>query len=321
MAKIKIGVIGTGHLGRFHTKLLSTNDRAELVGIFDIDPEKARNVSAEFGVEVFPEMGDLMDKCDAVVIASTTSTHKTITLEALRHGCHVLVEKPIAENVADGTEMVEFADEANRILMVGHVEHFNPAFNAARRILERPSFVESHRLTIFRGRGADVSVVHDLLIHDLELLLALLGEEVVSLSASGSSILTKSPDIANVRIKFSGGCVANLTASRISLTNMRKMRFFQPGAYIGVDFGGSVEVATLVGLAMTPPESAEKFVLPGGEVIARWFEPVEEGNALQIELDHFLSCIELGEEPLVSGKRGLAALRLAEKIVMEIEAN
>ncbi|HHS49829.1 MAG TPA: Gfo/Idh/MocA family oxidoreductase [candidate division Zixibacteria bacterium] len=319
MKKTKIGVIGTGHLGRFHSKILSTLDIADLVGVYDIDSEKANAVGDEFGCRVIKDMDELLDACEAVVIASTTATHKDIALRAFDADCHVLVEKPIAESSEDGGLMVSRAETAGKVLMVGHVEHFNPAFGTAQRLLEKPSFVEGHRLTIYRGRGADVSVVHDLLIHDLELLLAVLDEEVVGLSASGSSVLTDSPDIANVRLEFTGGCVANITASRVSLSNMRKMRFFQQGAYIGVDFGGKVEVATLEGKGLTPPESAERFELPGGEIIARWFEEVPQGNALQIELEHFIDCINTEVEPLVSGKRGLEALRLADRIVAQIE--
>ncbi len=318
MKKIKIGVIGTGRLGGFHTKILSGLPDADFVGIFDVDEARMRAVADEFDVATFDRMDDLLERCDAVVVASTTSSHSEIALSAIAAGCHVLVEKPIAESVDRGRAMVEAAARAGRILMVGHVEHFNPAFEAARSILHEPRFVEAHRLTIYRGRGADVSVVHDLLIHDLELLLALLGEKVVEMAASGSAILTDTLDIVNVRLRFSGGCVANLTASRISLTNMRKMRFFQNGAYISVDFGGKVEVATMIGNGPEPPEDAEQLELPGGERIARWFLPVPKGNALQNEIEHFLNCIRTGEEPLVSGRRGLETLELADRIVEKI---
>ncbi len=317
--KVKIGVIGTGHLGNYHTKILGELASADLVGIFDIDKQRAGEISSKYGTIAFSTMDELLDKCSAVVIASPTATHRAITERAIEYGCHVLVEKPIAESTSEGLEMVAVARSANRIIMVGHVEHFNPAFTAARKYLANPRFIESHRLTIYRGRGADVSVVHDLLIHDLELVLAVLEEPVASMSASASQILTESPDIANVRLRFKSGCVANLTASRISLTNMRKMRFFVPGAYIGLDFGGKVEVATLSGSDLKAPDTAEAFELPTGETIYRWNIPVPETNALQSELEHFIDCVRTGEEPLVSGKRGLEALRLADKILENID--
>ncbi|MCK5832271.1 Gfo/Idh/MocA family oxidoreductase [bacterium] len=320
MDKIDIGVIGTGHLGRFHTKILSGLPSANLVGIYDIDRNRARSVAEEFSTNEIFDLDELFAKCSAVVIASTTSTHKDLAVKAVKGDCHVLVEKPIADTSIDGRIMVDTAEKAGKTLMVGHVEHFNPAFEAARMLIDNPMFVESHRLTIFRGRGADVSVVHDLLIHDLELLLAVLDLEPTKLSASGSSILTKSPDIANVRLEFPNGCVANLTASRISLKNMRKMRFFQKGAYIGVDFGGKVEVATLNNEGPQPSKNAERFDLPGGETILRWNAEVKVGNALQIELDHFIECIKNNKEPLVSGRRGLQSLELADRIIAEIES-
>ena len=318
MEKIKVAVIGTGRLGRFHTKIIKDLPDVDLIGIYDIDAARLKSVADEFKVEAFDDPDDLLNLCDAAIVASTTSTHKDIVLRAIDAGCHVLVEKPIAESATDGRVMVEAADIAGKVLMVGHVEHFNPAFGVARPFLKRPQFIESHRLTIYRGRGADVSVVHDLLIHDLELILALIDEDIVDMRASGGKVLTNSLDIANVRIEFLGGCVANVTASRISLSNVRKMRFFSDGAYVSIDFGGKVEIASLIGDGPKPPDEAERFDLPGGETIARWFVPVPDGNALQIELENFMDCIRTGEEPLVSGRSGLKALELADRIVEEI---
>mgnify|MGYP006299802653 CR=1 FL=1 len=320
MEDLRIGVIGTGHLGRHHTRLLPQVKGAELSGIYDIDDERMSSISAEFGARCFKTAEELLENSDAVVIAASTSTHAKLARKAFDAGCHVLVEKPIAESCDQGREMVQTAADKGLTLMVGHVEHFNPAFDVASRYLSKPLFVESHRLTIYRGRGADVSVVHDLLIHDLELLLAVMGE-VRSMTASGSRILTDSPDIANVRLDFGGGRIANLTASRISLTNMRKMRFFQEGAYVSVDFGGAVEIATLEGGGPNPPENAENFDLPGGEIIRRWNPEVPEGNALLAELQHFADSIHNNSEPRVSGKRGLAALELADRIIEIIEGD
>ncbi len=318
MKKVKTGVIGTGHLGNYHTKILSGLREAELIGIFDIDSARMEKIANDYGTHAFANIEKLLERCDAVIIASSTATHREIAERAFDAGCHVLVEKPIAENTSDGRKMVEAAENAGRTLMVGHVEHFNPAFEVAEPYLKDLLFVEGHRLTIYRGRGADVSVLHDLLIHDLELLLAVIGEEVISMEASGSTILTDKPDIANVRLKFAGGCVANLTASRISLTNMRKMRFFMKGAYVGVDFGGEVSIATLLGRGPAPPEGADRMEMPGGETILRWNIPVPERNALQSELEHFLMCVRTGERPRVSGGHGLKALELADVILEKI---
>jgi len=317
--KVRVCVIGTGHLGNYHTKLLSELETADLVGVYDTDPKRAAEIASKYSTSAFDSLSELLDICSAAVIASPTASHREIAEKAISAGCHVLVEKPIADTTSEGSEMVSAAKSAGKIMMVGHVEHFNPAFSVAREYLNNPRFIESHRLTIFRGRGADVSVIHDLLIHDLELILAIIEEPVVSMDASASKILTDSPDIANVRLKFEGGCVANLTASRMSLTNMRKMRFFVPGAYVGLDFGGKVEVATLSGSGVDAPVDAESFDLPNDERVYRWNIPVPQENALLTELEHFIHCVQTGEEPLVSGKRGLEALRLADEILDSID--
>jgi len=315
MQPIKLGVLGTGHLGTHHTRILSQLPGAELVGIHDPDRDKMSKVSTEYGTRAFNDVDEMLALCEAVVVASPTATHRVVAEKAFLAGCQVLVEKPLADIASEGSLIVNAAAIAGKTLMVGHIEQFNPAFEAARPIIDKPLFVESHRLTAYRGRGLDVSVVHDLLIHDLELLLAILDDEVVSMDASARPILTDSPDIANVRLRFSGGCVANLTASRISLSNMRKMRLFQLGAYISIDFGEkTVEIATLGG-GPEPPAGARKIELTGGESINLWNIDVPETDALTSELEHFLQSISFGSEPRVSGKRGLKALELAEEII------
>jgi len=316
MERIKIGVLGTGHLGAHHVRILSKMEGADLIGIHEPDRKRAGEIVSKYDVKAFDDIYVLLDKCDAVVIASPTGTHRAVGELAFSAGCHALIEKPLADIASEGEVIVKAAEKAGKILMVGHVEQFNPAIEAARTIIDNPVFVESHRLTAFRGRGTDVSVIHDLLIHDLELLLAIFnGESIESMETSAKSILTDSPDIANSRLHFSGGCVANLTASRISLSNMRKMRFFQQGAYISVDFGErNVEIATLKGSGPKPPANADFFPLPNKEAVCRWFLPVPEQDALTTELEHFLDCIANNKEPRVSGKRGLEALRLADLI-------
>jgi predicted dehydrogenase len=316
MDRVKIGVIGTGVLGGHHTRILATLPGAELVGIYDANPARLAEISAKFNVKPFGNPDGLFEICEAIVIATPTGTHREVAEKALDAGCHLLVEKPIADNAGEGAFIVAKAEKLRKTLMIGHIEQFNPAFEAARGILDKPLFVESHRLTAFRGRGADVTVVHDLLIHDLELLLAVLNEEIVSIDSSAKAILTETPDIANVRLKFFGGCVANLTASRVSITNMRKMRFFQQGAYISVDFGAKVvEVATLGG-GPEAPADAVRLPLPNNEAIFAWKIPVIDKDALTSELEHFLECVRTGAEPRTSGKRGLKALEIADRIVV-----
>lgn len=236
MQKIRVGVIGVGRLGKFHAQKYSLNISADLVGVYDVDSERAESIARETGSQSFPDVESLLAKVDAVSIAASTTSHHPLGIEALERGVHVLMEKPIASASHLARELVETAAKKNCILQVGHIERFNPAVTALRGITLNPRFVEAHRLAPFTSRGADVSVVHDLMIHDIDVLLHWMGREVEHVDAAGVPVISGTADIANARITFSGRRIANLTASRISLKQMRKFRMFQDDTYISMDF-------------------------------------------------------------------------------------
>lgn len=246
MSKIKVGVIGTGHLGRIHAKLWNENTNAELVGIFDANPDRNIEISNEFNIKAFDSINTLIDSCDALTIAVPTSIHHEIAKICIEKGKHCLIEKPITENFAQAVELIENAKNNNLLIQVGHVERFNPVIAAIREYQINPMFIEAHRLSQFKPRATDVSVIHDLMIHDIDILLWLIKSEVSDIDANGVGVLTDTIDIANARIKFRNGAVANITASRISANPMRKMRIFQKNAYISLDFGNqNVEIFRL----------------------------------------------------------------------------
>mgnify|MGYP002822408853 CR=1 FL=1 len=234
---LKIGVIGAGHLGKIHIKLIKeSNDEYELVGFYDVNPENAQKVAKEFQITPYDDIDKLIDDCQVVDIVTPTLSHYDCASKALKKSKHVFIEKPLTNTVEEAKKLMLLAEEANVKVQVGHVERFNPAFLAAKEYITRPMFIETHRLAQFNPRGTDVSVVLDLMIHDLDIILSLVKANIRKISASGVAVVSNTPDIANARIEFDNGCVANLTASRISLKNMRKSRFFQKDAYISVDF-------------------------------------------------------------------------------------
>jgi predicted dehydrogenase len=244
--RVKIGVIGAGHLGRWHIQQLKAIESAELVGFYDHDRQRADSVAAEFAVNAFPGLSELLNETEALSIVTPTTAHFQDAQKALKAGKHIFIEKPITETVEQGETLVEFAGKQNLRLQVGHIERFNPAILAMEEIIKNPLFIESHRLSTFNPRGTDVAVVLDLMIHDIDLILSFVKSPVKAIHASGVSIISPTEDIANCRIDFENGAVANVTASRISNRKMRKMRFFQPNAYISVDFlEGASEVYQL----------------------------------------------------------------------------
>lgn len=236
MSMLKAGVLGAGHLGKIHLRLLNQSSKYELVGFYDPDTENARKVAQEFGYTYFPNMDDLIDAVDVVDIVTPTLSHFDCAEKAIRKGKHIFIEKPISNTVEEAQALIELAASYNVKGQVGHVERFNPAFLAVKDSIHNPMFIEAHRLAEFNPRGTDVPVVLDLMIHDIDAVLSVVHSPVKNITASGVSVISQSPDIANARIEFENGCVANLTASRISLKNMRKSRFFQRDAYISVDF-------------------------------------------------------------------------------------
>ncbi|MBI5731094.1 MAG: Gfo/Idh/MocA family oxidoreductase [Ignavibacteriales bacterium] len=324
MSKIKIGVIGTGHLGKIHTKLFKEVANCELIGIYDKDLERAKQVAGELKVKSFDDPDKLLNEIDAVDIVATTSAHYELVKLAFEKNKHVFVEKPITAYIWEAEELIKIAEEKKLILQVGHIERFNPALISLEKYHLDPLFVQTDRLAQFNPRGTDVAVVLDLMIHDIDIILSLIKSDVKSVSASGIPVVSDTLDIANARIEFENGAIANVTASRISQKKMRKMRMFQRDAYISLDFiTGVSEVFRLL-----PPDQKPKGLFKTfGEIgigdkkkIVTYEQPkFKEVNALKLELELFVDAIVKGRTPIVSGKDGLKALRVAEMIISKIE--
>jgi predicted dehydrogenase len=317
-SKIKIGVLGAGHLGKIHLRLLKESARYNLVGFYDTQPQQAARIAREFGYRSFNDINSLLESVDVVDIVTPTVTHYKLAKYALERGKHVFLEKPITTTVEEAKDLVELAKKKNLQGMVGQVERFNPAFMAARPHIKHPMFIESHRLAEFNPRGTDVSVVLDLMIHDIDAVLSVVSSKVVDVQASGVSVISDTPDIANARLRFENGCVANLTASRISMKTLRKTRFFQRDAYVSVDFfEKKVEVVRM----QNAPESPEDFamVLENAEGIKKqiFFDNpnVSEGNAIQLELENFADAIQNNKKPAVTLQAGTSALEVAYQIL------
>lgn len=326
MKKIKIGVIGVGHLGRFHAKLFNEIPEAELIGIFDPDIERSKLVGKEIGIEPFDDLNLLLDSVDGVSIAAPTSKHFDVAMQALVKNCHIFVEKPIASTIEQAQKLVKLAKEKTRIFQVGHIERFNGALMALEGIQIEPLFVEAHRLAGFTSRGADVAVVLDLMIHDIDLILSLVKSPIKELSASGAAIISETEDIANCRITFENGCVANITSSRISAKKMRKMRIFQKNAYFSIDFNeGFTEVYHTKDLDLESGDVDQAISLGALEESKKPREILysrlsrNDVNALKLECQNFIVSISEKKEPIVTGYDGLNALIVAEMIMREIE--
>ena len=315
---IKAGVIGAGHLGKIHLRLLETSKRYELIGFYDSNNKNAKVLSIEKGYRLFDSIEELIEACDMIDIVTPTLFHHEVSLKAIAKKKHIFIEKPIANSVAEAEKITIAAKEQGVLGQVGHVERFNPAFKAARHAVTNPMFIESHRLAEFNPRGTDVPVVLDLMIHDIDILLSIVKSKVKIVSASGVSVISNTPDIANARIEFENGCVANLTASRISLKKMRKTRFFQKDAYISVDFlEKKVEIVKM----KEAPEKPEDFAMilqnAEGQKKEIYFENpiIDNSNAILEELETFSNAIENKTVPVVSLENGTAALKLAYQIM------
>jgi predicted dehydrogenase len=322
--RVRIGVVGVGHLGSLHAKMLSTSGIAELAGIYDTDASRAARVASEFETQAYSSLDALLDHVEAVTIATPTGTHHAAAHMALARRKHLFVEKPITQTVEEADDLCRLALENSRIIQVGHIERFNAAILALDHYTINPMFVESHRLAQFNPRGTDVAVVLDLMIHDIDLILSFVRSPVTRIDANGVAVVSESVDIANARLQFGNGCVANVTASRISQRKMRKMRLFQRNEYISIDFSeGSAEVFRL--LDGEAPETPGTMML--GEIGAGkhrrtivYEQPeVKEVNALQYELDLFARTIREGGAPVVSGEDGRRALEVARRIMDTIQ--
>ena len=315
---IKAGVIGAGHLGKIHLRLLEASKRFELVGFYDSDNENAKILSSEKGYKLFKSMEELIGGCDMIDIVTPTVFHHEVSLRAIAKKKHIFIEKPIANSVLEAKEITKAAQENGVLGQVGHVERFNPAFKAARRAVTNPMFIESHRLAEFNPRGTDVPVVLDLMIHDIDILLSVVKSKVKTVSASGVSVISTSPDIANARIEFENGCVANLTASRISLKKMRKTRFFQKDAYISVNFlDKKAEIVKMKEAPEKPDDFAMILQNAEGERKEIYFENpvINNSNAILEELEAFSDAIERKNTPIVSLENGTASLEIAFQII------
>lgn len=317
---LKVGVFGVGHLGKFHLNNWKEMAGVELVGFFDPNDATAKDVTDKYKIKRYNSADELLDKCDAADIVAPTNYHFDLCKAAIRKGKHVFVEKPMANTMEEGRELVKLVKEAGVKLQVGHVERFNPAFMALQGVTINPMFIEVHRLAQFNPRGTEVSVILDLMIHDIDIILSLINSDVKNISANGVAVMTDTPDIANVRIEFDNGCVANLTSSRISMKKMRKMRLFQRDAYIGIDF---LEKKTEI-IKMKTPEDSTNFTFdietPGGKKTLAIANPViKEVNAIKAELEQFIHSITNNTPTAVSEFDGLRAMDIAHQILQKIQ--
>ncbi len=315
---LKAGVLGAGHLGKIHLKLLQQSKKYELVGFYDPSKENAKKVSDEFAYRSFSTINELIDAVDVVDIVTPTLSHFECAKLAIDKGCHIFIEKPITNTVQEAEAIRTLASQKHIKGQVGHVERFNPAFTAVKDMISSPMFIESHRLAEFNPRGTDVPVVLDLMIHDIDIILSVVKSPVKNIHASGVSVISNTPDIANARIEFENGCVANLTASRISMKNMRKSRFFQKDAYISVDFlEKKSEVVKMKDVPENPDEFAMILQNAEGEKKQIYFSNplVKSNNAILDELESFANAIENNIKPVVTLEQGTKALRIAQQII------
>jgi predicted dehydrogenase len=320
---LKVGVLGAGHLGKIHLRLLNQSNKYELVGFYDPFEENATKVAAEFGYKKFDTISELIAAVDVVDIVTPTLSHYECAKEAIQAGKHVFLEKPISNTVAEAEEIITLAKKHNVKGQVGHVERFNPAFTAVKDKIQSPMFIETHRLAEFNPRGTDVPVVLDLMIHDIDAILSVVKSKVKAVHASGVAVISDSPDICNARIEFENGCVANVTSSRISMKNMRKSRFFQKDAYISVDYLDKVcEVVKMKDAPEVPGDF--DMILQNAEGIKKqiYFDnpSVSPNNAILDELETFADAINNNTTPIVTLEDGTEALRVAYMIIESMES-
>jgi predicted dehydrogenase len=324
MIKFPVGVIGVGHLGSLHAKMYAEIESAQLVGVYDVDSARAKQIAEQYDTKAYSSIAELLNNCKAVSIATTTKTHYEVAQKAINAGVHVLIEKPITRTVDEAESLIKLAKQKKVKIQVGHIERFNPALLALEKYHLQPMFIESHRLAQFNPRGTDVAVVLDLMIHDIDIIMGLVNSDVKNIHANGVAVVSENVDIANARIQFANGCVANVTASRISQKKMRKMRMFQRDAYISVDFSdGLAEVFRLAdgndgssGMTMMLGEITRGSVKRN---IVYERPEIKEVNALKFELEQFIDTVVHDKEPVVTGEEGKRALQIAHDIIEKIE--
>lgn len=319
---IKIGLLGAGHLGKIHLRLIKEIEAFTLVGFYDPDPAVAAKVAEEYGIKAFDKIEELITQVDAVDIVTPTLSHFDCATIALDQGKHIFIEKPLTHTLQEAETLIERVEELKVVAQVGHVERFNPAFLALQDESLNPMFIEGHRLAFWNPRGTDVSVVLDLMIHDLDVVLSMVPSEIESISASGVSVISDQPDIANARIEFVNGCVANLTASRISIKNMRRLRFFQPNTYVAVDF---LKKKTEIFQIQDEPGEMEgqqgfEFDLGDNKRYLNFQQPeIDSINSIKMELEEFAASISGGAPVRVSIQDGYRALKAAHQILEAID--
>jgi predicted dehydrogenase len=321
---LKIGVLGAGHLGKIHLKCIREINDYSLVGFYDADAKTAANVEKEFGIPHFSGIDDLIAAVDVVDIVTPTVSHFDCASRALKQGKHVFIEKPVVTTPEEARQLIFFAEEADVKVQVGHVERFNPAFLAARPYISQPMFIEAHRLAQFNPRGTDVPVILDLMIHDIDIILSVVNSSIKKIHASGVQVVSDTPDIANARIEFDNGCVANLTASRISMKSMRKARFFQRDAYVAVDFlKKDVEIIRIMDV-QEPMDDPLAMIIDLGEKRGRKHisldrPHIENLNAIRTELESFYQAIVNNTIPPVTINDGYEALDVAYQILRKVQ--
>ena len=311
---LKIGVLGAGHLGKIHLKLLEKSKEYKLVGFYDPDIAKGKLIAKEFNFTYYKKLDKLIDEVDVIDIVTPTLSHYSSAIQAIKKGKHIFIEKPITSTLEEAEHLKLLLSKNNVKGQVGHVERFNPAFTAVKSEIKDPMFIESHRLAEFNPRGTDVPVVLDLMIHDIDIILSVVTSPVVSIQASGISVISDTPDIANARIEFKNGCVANLTASRISLKNMRKSRFFQKDTYISVNFlDKKAEIVKMKNAPEIPGDFDIILQNAEGEKKQIYFENpnIRKNNAILDELESFADAIKMNKSPIVTLHDGTNALKVA----------